>query len=157
MSTLTEKDPTFIQDTRIEGNISVVEHPNDESYYGDGSVEIGGTLLVDTLKSATPNSVVVVKSPFALRNLANEPDLPQTGTTMTYSSGAFGGRIVMVDSTGLKIDLNPLNRIGDIMTFNGLKNTTTRLPAGLPGQSLVTDPVSNFASRLSWKDDYANV
>jgi len=157
MSILTEKDPSFIQDTRIEGNLSVVEHPNDASYYGDGSVEIGGTLSVDTMKSATPNSVMVVKSPFVLNNLANEPVAPPSGTTMVYSASAFGGRIVMVDSTGTRIDLNPLKSVGDIMTFDGVKNTTTRVPTGLPSQTLTCDPIGNFATRLSWKDDEANV
>lgn len=156
MSVLTEKDPTFIQDTRIEGNLSVVEHPNDASYYGDGSVEIGGTLSVDTLKSATPGSFMIVKSPFQYKILVNKPSAPVPGFTQLYADGDFDGRLVMSDSNNKVIDLNPLTSVGDMMTFDGLKNTTARLPVGLPDQILSCDPSRNFASRLAWKDQYAN-
>ena len=60
---LREKDSTFIQETRIEGNLSVVTHPNDHSFYGDGSIEVGGILRTDGIMSATPNTVIHMGSP----------------------------------------------------------------------------------------------
>src|SRR6478609_1953824 len=156
MSVLGEIDPTFIQDTRIEGNLSVVDHPNDPHYYGDGSVEISGTLSVDKVKSATPGGQMSIRSPFVHKWMTTKPSLPTSGTQI-YADGTLGGRIVMVNSNGKSVDLNPLTTIGDLMTYDGVKDTTVRLPSGLPDDILTCDPERNYASKLAWKTNYANV
>ena len=155
---LREKDSTFIQDTRIEGNLSVVVHPGNPDYYGDGSVEVGGILRTDGIMSATPNTVVHLGSPLNLLVKDTVPQLPIPGQTQIYSSSEAGGRLVMVNSEGTVIDLNPLTKMGDLMTFDGLKNTTVRFGSGLPGQQLVLDPWINYSTGgLAWKSNPANV
>lgn len=155
---LREKDATFVQDTRIEGNLSVVTHPGNPSFYGDGSVEISGILRTDGIMSATPQSVVHLGSPLNLLVKTEKPQLPIPGQTQIYSDSEFNGRLVMVDSEGNVIDLNPLKNVGDIMTYDGVKNTTVRFGVGLPGQKLTLDPWINYSTGgLSWKSEVGNV
>ena len=63
----------------------------------------------------------------------------------------------MVDSTGTVIDINPLRKLGDLMTYDSVKDTTVRLPKGLPEQYLESDPSTNFNVGLAWKNRTANI
>jgi hypothetical protein len=157
MSILKEKDVTFIQDTRVEGNLSIVTHPSAPQYYGDGSVEVGGTLSTDFLKSATPNSVVHLTSPLVQHALFQRPTPPALGQIMMYSDNAFSGRLVMVDSIGTVIDLNPLQKPGDIMTFDAVQNTTVRLPKGRPEQYIESSSSSSTSTGFLWKSQQVNI
>ena len=48
-----EKNPSYVDISRFEGNVTIVKHPTDEEDFGDGSLEVNGTLFTDTIKSAT--------------------------------------------------------------------------------------------------------
>jgi hypothetical protein len=154
---LGERDPTFVAMQRYEGNIAVAEHPTDPASYGDGSIEISGSLHTDFIRSATPGHTILLKNPVVWQTLPNRPPPPTSAGVQLYSDGQNSGRIVMVDSTGTFIDLNPLKSVGDLMTFDGVKNSTVRFPSGFAGQKLVCDPNVNFATRLLWKSDEADV
>src|SRR5690348_225307 len=157
MAMLGERDPTFVGMQRYEGNIAVVEHPTDPASYGDGSIEISGSVHTDCIRSATPGYSILIKSPIIWQTLSTRPPPPTSVGVQLYSDGQNSGRIVMVDSTGTVIDLNPLKSVGDLMTFDGVKNSTVRLPSGFVGQKLVCDSNVNFATGLTWKSDEANV
>ena len=144
---LGEKNPDFKQDTRVEGNLSIVEHPSNPSYYGDGSVEVSGTLSTDTFGSATPSAAIKIKSPLNFVN--SGPQWVAPGTTQLYADVEHG-RLQMSQSDGSIIDLNPLEQPGDLMTFDGILNTTRRLPVGMPGQSLCIDKVRNPSTFMQW-------
>ena len=148
-----EKNPSFKQDARIEGNLSVVVHPSNPTMYGDGSVEIGGTLSTDTLSSATPDSYIQVNSPLHLSNRYTDPSPPIAGSTQLYADGNTN-RLKMVDSQGRRYELiPPLDASGDIMTYREQGQSTVRLPAGRPGERLAVDPEANPASLLRWLPD----
>lgn len=135
-----EKNPAFIEDvsTRFEGNVSIVTHPNDATYYGDGSLEIGGTLFTDTIGSASVSKGIIISSPFNITEINTTPELPPPGKIQLYSSASHGSRLLMTNSDGLNVDLNPLKQKGDVMSFN------QRIPIGNPGEILVVDEESNF-------------
>ena len=148
-----EKNPSFKQDARIEGNLSVVVHPSNPTMYGDGSVEIGGTLSTDTLSSATPDSYIQVNSPLHLSNRYTDPPSPIAGSTQLYADGNTN-QLKMVDSQGRRYELiPPLDASGDIMTYREQGQSTVRLPAGKPGERLAVDPEANPASLLRWLPD----
>ena len=153
---LGERDPTFVGMQRYEGNVAIVEHPTDPVSYGDGSIEISGSVHTDFIRSATPSTSITIKNPVVWQTLSTPPPPSSSGVKL-YSDAENSGRIAMMDSTGTIIDLNPLKTVGDLMTFDGVKNTTVRLPAGFSEQKLVCDPNLNYATRLSWKSDQANV
>ncbi len=147
---LTEKNPLFIRESRIEGNLSVVLHPSNPQVYGDGSVEVGGTLSTDYLSSATPNSYTQIQSPLHFVNVV-QPPTPIPGLTQLYADSGTG-HLTMGDALGRKLDLMPLQTPGDIMTVRGLNGgTTTRIAAGKPGEQLSVDHIANPDSLLRWK------
>jgi hypothetical protein len=156
MFILGERDPTFIGMQRWEGNITVAAHPTDLQSYGDGSIEISGSVRTDNLRSATPNQSVTLRSPVIWQSLVN-PSIPPSSGIQMYSDIHRNGRLVMVDATGTVIDVNPLKSIGDLMTFDALKNTTVRLPSGYAEQILTTNPEANSATNLYWRSLEANV
>src|SRR5947209_10928264 len=113
---LGEKNPNFVLETRIEGNLSVVDHPVDADIYGNGSVQIDGTLFSDAIAAATPQSSVLVASPLSFNSLSTPP--ADFSKYQLYASSNHNGRLVMLDNNGNITDLNPLSKMGDIMTVS---------------------------------------
>ena len=99
-------------------------------------------------KAQQPNSVIQLGSPVHFLSRTSNPSIPSTGQVQLYSDNDFDGRLIMVDSTGKVIDINPLTTKGDIMTFSSSTSTTVRLPVGTDGQALVAD--STLATGLKW-------
>ena len=152
-----EKDQTFVQDMRIEGNLSVAKPTEDESLYGDGSLQVDGSLLVDNIRSATPGSFVQFSSPVNFTARYSAPSPPPSGQTQLYSDGSHGSRLLMVLPTGEVVDLNPIKKKGQLITKDEGIGTTMALPAGLPGDVLQIDPIQNPSSLLAWEGQYADV
>ena len=153
------KDPTFVENYRVEGNMAVLPHPNtsERQYFGDGSVEVSGTVFTDKIQSATPVTVIHIGSPFSFHSQLPSNSNPVPGQVFLYSDETSKDRLVMVDADGNKTDVNPLVRIGDLMTYNALKETTDRLPVGLPGHHLSVSPSEAFSRSIQWQADYSNV
>jgi len=144
------KKPGFVIESFVEGNLAVVTHPNDPITYGDGSAQFDGTVSTDSISAATDNAPVQMLSPLSFSTPTERPSFPSPGFVQMYSDPTSQGRLVMVTSAGDVTDINPLRRIGDVMTFDDVKKTTVRIPTGLPQQHLVSDPEANPSGRLSW-------
>ena len=150
---LKEKNPSFIsnENARMQGNVYISASPNS---VGDGSLSLDGTLYSDSIASATNNSNVIVSSPFHFIE-QSPPSFPPQGKIQLYSSSANESRLFMVNYNGLSIDLNPLAKRGDIMTFDSTISTTTRLPIGNPDEVLTIDESGSNTS-LAWKAPITN-
>jgi hypothetical protein len=145
---LKEKNATFVEDvnTRLEGNTAIIPRPGGD-IEEDGSLEVSGTLYTDVLRSATFQDSIVIGDRF---NFQERPagSLPPQGKMQIYSSDSHDSRIVMANYQGKVIDLNPLQNRGDIMVYDSITDTTTRLPVGLHDQVLSVG--TNTGQALQW-------
>ena len=74
---------SFIVDSNFHGNVYVQTSDN-ETAYGDGSLKIDGTLFIDTINTATTNSLNV-NIPINLQN-TSIPDTPNDGTLLYFNN-----------------------------------------------------------------------
>lgn len=146
-----EKNPGFRMNTRMEGNLSVIPHESYPETFGDGSLMVDGSLYCDFFYAATPDSNIVFKDPLLQSHQYQPPPLPDATQTLLYPDAELAGRLVMVNAEGQRIDLNPLQQRGDTMVYDGMKQTTTRVPIGLPGQVYTVDPSGAFGSAVAWR------
>ncbi|RKO90458.1 hypothetical protein BDK51DRAFT_46584 [Blyttiomyces helicus] len=146
---MTQKRSNFVGDSLISGNLAVISSSTPQ-YQGDGSLEVDGTLYTDILESSTPMGNVSVTSALSFPS-QSRPVAPTSGNTLVFADSESDGRMVMMNAAGTVIDLNPLTTAGDLLTFDGVKDTTSRFPGGLPDQLLTYDPRGNSATQLSWK------
>jgi hypothetical protein len=151
------KNPDFLTMQQVEGNMSIVPHPHQPAYYGDGSLEVEGSLATDVLASVTPSSCILVKSPLSFLSHSVKPEPPTAGYTNLYALGANGSRLVMENENGGIIDLNPLREQGDLATFSAEKNGVVRIPIGLPGQTLQAVTDENGTLAANWGSSTASV
>ena len=146
---LKEKNATFVEDVnvRLEGNVAVIPRPGGDPEE-DGSMEISGTLYTDIFRSATFEDSIIIGDRF---NFQERPPgaLPPAGKMQIYSSDQHDSRIVMANYLGKVIDLNPLQKRGDVMVYDSNLDTTTRLPIGHFDQSLTVGKDDNTG--LVWK------
>lgn len=148
---LGEKNPNFISDQRMEGNLAITPNPNNPASYGDGSLEVSGLLYTDALSSATPNTEINVLRPMNIQKIASNPTLPEATQLQIYASSNYGGRLITRNSDDKIVDINPLSNIGDIMVYDGIKDTSVRFPVGMPEESLFSDRSTNFSTFVMWK------
>jgi len=147
---LKEKNPTFVEDVnvRFEGNVAVVPKPSGDPEE-DGSIEVSGTLYTDVIRSATVNTSTTVGDILHFQEKSVPGFLPPQGKVQVYASDTHDSRLFMRNYQGQEIDLNPLQKKGDIMTFNSIDGTTIRLPNGTPDQVLFVD--ANEGSGIKWQ------
>lgn len=146
-----EKNPSFRMNTRLDGNLSVVPHETQPEFFGDGSLMVDEEIYCDYFSAATPGANVLLKDALVQTRQYQKPVLPLMNQTQLYPDAEYDGRFVMVKDDGQLIDLNPLQQRGDTMIFDQLKQTTSRVPLGLPGQLYTVNPLLSVGSGVAWK------
>jgi hypothetical protein len=150
MNTFQEKRESFklTSDGRNIGNLAVIA-PTNNSGGGDGSLSVDGTIYTDTIESATLDLQITTNSAFNFVQ-TTLPDAPPQGQIQLFSSSSNSSRLFMQNYQGLSIDLNPLQKKGDLMVFD--TTTTNRLLVGSQDQFLVVNG-SYTGSGIRWKSN----
>ncbi len=148
-----ERDTSFAQVTRFEGNISVLPHPesNTKQDFGDGSVEVYGALYADSIKTLNRN-VIHIGNGLSFHPQPGLPEVDYPNHPMLYADLQSGGRLMLgTGNGGPTLDINPVRFPGDLMSFSHSQNTSVRVEAGLPGTCLTSDPTRDPDKILNWK------
>ncbi|RKO93734.1 hypothetical protein BDK51DRAFT_50481 [Blyttiomyces helicus] len=144
-----QKRSNFLRDSLISGDLAVISSSTPQ-YQGDGSLEVDGTLYTDILESSTLMGNVSVTSVLSFPS-RSRPVAPTSGNTLVFADSELDSRMAMMNAAGTVINLNRLTTVGDLLTFDGVNDTTTRFPGGLADQLLTYGPRGNSATQLSWK------
>lgn len=133
------KDPRFVGETEIKGDLSVMY----DADFGNGDGQFDGTVYVDTITSATANTSLTFDTSLNLKRFQTLPELPLTGYTQLYANDS-NGHIYSRDSSGTVFDLTDTGSASSATTvFGSLYDFYQDLP-------VVSTTSLNFIPRFSY-------
>lgn len=127
-----------IENTLFNGSIAIKQHPTDPQTFGDGSLELEGTLYTSIVRPYNPESAIDIDSVTiqdGTVGIKNGPKLvPGTGGQLAYQIGND------------VFDVHVNQNAGDIFTHNGIRQSALQI--GGNGHVLSVD--SSVPTKLKW-------
>lgn len=138
------------ENMEVKGMITILP----DSFNGDGSIEVSGTVFADKIKSNTDlvgvqvEEILIKESNINIKNNNIVPTLPVVDSHTFYIKDQL---FQSIDSIGKTTVYQPSTTKGDIVSHDGI--TQQRVPVGTNGQVLTADSTS--LTGVSWKPSNA--
>lgn len=131
----------------FNGNVTILDSNNTD--YGNGSLEVQGTIYTDTIRTNTSNGTIDLENieikdgVFTLPTQLVSPSAPVTGKYTFYINS--DGKLVSLDNSSNITLYQPLTTKGDLLGYSTIQD---RLPVGPDNSVLIAD--STQATGLKW-------
>jgi len=142
------------EDFKVNGNLTVVANEN-VTDFGDGSIEVEGTIYSDRLRANTIGGPVTLQDIAYINGSFTVPEVSTPSNPVATKHTFYvdtTGKFKSVNNSGIVSVYHPATTKGDLQVHNG--NVLVRLPVGSDGDILVAD--SAESTGVKWDNTIVN-